>query len=32
MNVLIDDISADLYTTVQRVQVCIALFLLVMAP
>jgi MFS family permease len=28
---MIDDISHDLYTTVQGVQVCITLFLLVMA-
>lgn len=31
MNVMIDDISRDLHTTVQGVQVCITLFLLVMA-
>jgi MFS family permease len=31
MNVMINDISADLHTTVQGVQVCITLFLLVMA-
>ena len=31
MNVMITDISADLHTTVQGVQVCITLFLLVMA-
>jgi MFS family permease len=31
MNVMINDISTDLHTTVQGVQVCITLFLLVMA-
>lgn len=31
MNVMINDISVDLHTTVQGVQVCITLFLLVMA-
>jgi MFS family permease len=31
MNVMITDISSDLHTTVQGVQVCITLFLLVMA-
>src|SRR5690348_5340213 len=31
MNVMINDISRDLHTTVQGVQVCITLFLLVMA-
>src|ERR1700751_3826269 len=31
MNVMINDISQDLHTTVQGVQVCITLFLLVMA-
>ena len=31
MNVMINDISIDLHTTVQGVQVCITLFLLVMA-
>src|SRR5205823_11508143 len=31
MNVMINDIKADLHTTVQGVQVCITLFLLVMA-
>jgi MFS family permease len=31
MNVMITDIEADLHTTVQAVQVCITLFLLVMA-
>jgi MFS family permease len=31
MNVMINDISSDLHTTVQGVQVCITLFLLVMA-
>jgi MFS family permease len=31
MNVMINDISHDLHTTVQAVQVCITLFLLVMA-
>jgi MFS family permease len=31
MNVMINDISADLHTDVQGVQVCITLFLLVMA-
>jgi MFS family permease len=31
MNVMINDISHDLHTTVQGVQVCITLFLLVMA-
>src|SRR5579864_648854 len=31
MNVMITDISHDLHTTVQGVQVCITLFLLVMA-
>jgi MFS family permease len=31
MNVMINDISLDLHTTVQGVQVCITLFLLVMA-
>src|SRR3974377_2505417 len=31
MNVMITDISADLHTDVQGVQVCITLFLLVMA-
>src|SRR5690349_19482704 len=31
MNVMISDISTDLHTTVQGVQVCITLFLLVMA-
>jgi MFS family permease len=31
MNVMINDISKDLHTTVQGVQVCITLFLLVMA-
>ncbi len=31
MNVMINDIRADLHTTVQGVQVCITLFLLVMA-
>ena len=31
MNVMINDISHDLNTTVQGVQVCITLFLLVMA-
>ena len=31
MNVMIHDISVDLHTTVQGVQVCITLFLLVMA-
>jgi MFS family permease len=31
MNVMINDISMDLHTTVQGVQVCITLFLLVMA-
>ena len=31
MNVMITDISTDLHTTVQGVQVCITLFLLVMA-
>ncbi len=31
MNVMIDSISSDLHTTVQGVQVCITLFLLVMA-
>ncbi len=31
MNVMINDIKDDLHTTVQGVQVCITLFLLVMA-
>jgi MFS family permease len=31
MNVMINDISRDLHTDVQGVQVCITLFLLVMA-
>src|SRR5436190_16155922 len=31
MNVMINDIKTDLHTTVQGVQVCITLFLLVMA-